>query len=37
MSDLEKWENEDLNTAEAAYYLQVQSRINQKLLEVTIP
>ena len=34
MQKLEKWENEDLNTAEAAYYVDVQVRISQKLLEV---
>ncbi len=34
MKKFEKWENEDLNTAEAAYYLEVQTRITKKLLEV---
>lgn len=34
MEDFEKWEGEDLNTAEITYYIQVQSRISQKLLEV---
>ena len=34
MQKFEKWENEDLNTAEAAYYVDVQARITQKLLEV---
>jgi hypothetical protein len=34
MQKLEKWENEDLNAAEAAYYVEVQTRINQKLLEI---
>lgn len=35
LETFEKWENEDLNTAELAYYLEVQSRVNEKLLEVT--
>ena len=34
MQKLEKWENEDLNIAETAYYIEVQARIAQKLLEV---
>ncbi len=34
MKDFEKWESEDMNTAEAAYYLDVQNRITKKLLEV---
>ena len=34
MQKFEKWESEDLNTAEAAYYVDVQARITQKLLEV---
>lgn len=34
MEAFEKWEDEDLNEAESAYYIQVQSRINKKLLEV---
>lgn len=29
-----KWENEEMNTDEAIYYIEVQSRVNQKLLEV---
>ncbi len=32
--DFEKWESEDLNDEELAYYLEVQSRVSQKLLEV---
>lgn len=32
--DFAKWEDEDLNTAELAYYLDVQTRVNKKLLEV---
>jgi len=34
VKDFEKWEEEDLNTAEVAYYLDVQTRVNKKLLEV---
>ncbi|MGN1131178.1 MAG: DUF6591 domain-containing protein [Ruminococcus sp.] len=34
VKDFEKWESEDMNTAEAAYYLEVQTRVNKKLLEV---
>ncbi len=34
MSDFEKWESEDMNAAETAYYLEVQGRITKKLLEV---
>ncbi len=30
----EKWESEDLNTAEMNYYIDVQTRVNKKLLEV---
>ena len=33
-SKFEKWKNEDLNSAEMAYYLDVQSRVSKKLLEV---
>ena len=29
-----KWEDEDLNDAEVAYYIDVQTRVNKKLLEV---
>ncbi len=35
MQKLEKWESEDLNAAEAAYYVDVMARISKKLLEVT--
>ena len=31
----EQWENEDLNDDELAYYIEVQTRVNQKLLDVT--
>ncbi len=30
----DKWENEDMTTQEAAYYLEVQTRVSKKLLEV---
>lgn len=30
-----EWENEDMNDAELNYYLKVQTRVNQKLLEVS--
>lgn len=33
MQDFEAWEDNDLNTAEAAYYAEVQSRVSQKLIE----
>ena len=35
IADFQKWENEDLNSAELSYYLDVQTRVNKKLLEVT--
>ncbi len=31
--DFDKWEEEDLSTAEASYYIEVQARVAQKLLE----
>ena len=34
MQKFEAWENEDLNKAELAYYIDVQARITKKLLEV---
>lgn len=34
MADFESWEDEDLNDAEIAYYIDVQARVSQKLLEV---
>ncbi|MEE0928550.1 MAG: DUF6591 domain-containing protein [Acutalibacteraceae bacterium] len=34
VEDFEKWEDEDLNTAELAYYTDVQARVTKKLLEV---
>ena len=32
--DFAEWENEDLNTEEMAYYVDVQARVSKKLLEV---
>lgn len=34
MADFEAWDSEDMNTAEMSYYIEVQSRISQKLLEI---
>ena len=34
MQKFEQWEGEDLNTAELAYYAEVQARITKKLLEI---
>ena len=31
----EKWEDEDLNNAEMAYYIDVQTRVSKKLLEIS--
>lgn len=33
-ASFEAWNSEDLNDAELAYYLEVQTRVNQRLLEV---
>ena len=33
VADFEGWENEDLNAAELAYYVDVQARVSKKLLE----
>ena len=33
VEDFEKWEDEELNAAETAYYIDVQARVSQKLLE----
>lgn len=33
MEDFEKWEDEEMNAAELAYYLEVQQRVSKKLLE----
>ena len=34
VKDFEKWEDEEMNAAETAYYIEVQSRVSKKLLEV---
>lgn len=34
VEDFEKWEDEDMNDAETAYYIGIQSRVSKKLLEV---
>ena len=34
VEDFEKWENEEMNAAETAYYIDVQARVSKKLLEV---
>ena len=34
MESFEKWDEEDMNDAETKYYLEVQTRVNNKLLEV---
>ncbi len=31
----DKWESQDLNTTEQAYYIDVQARVSKKLLEVS--
>ena len=33
VEDFEEWGDKELNTAEMAYYVEVQSRVSQKLLE----
>ena len=30
----DKWEDEEMNAEETAYYIEVQTRVNKKLLEV---
>lgn len=35
LKDFEAWDNEELTTEEASYYLDVQTRINKKLLKVS--
>ena len=32
--DFEAWESKDLNSAELAYYIDVQARVSKKLLEI---
>ncbi len=34
VEDFEKWDEEEMNDAELAYYLEVQARVNEKLLEI---
>ncbi|MBE6762229.1 MAG: hypothetical protein E7551_08095 [Ruminococcaceae bacterium] len=34
VEDFEKWESEDLNSAELTNYIDVQARVSKKLLEV---
>ena len=34
VDDFEAWEDEELNTAELAYYLQVQARVSEKLRDI---
>lgn len=34
VADFEKWEDAELNTEETKYYIEVQSRVNQKLLNI---
>ena len=34
VKDFEKWEDEEMNAAETAYYVDVQSRVSKRLLEV---
>ena len=33
--DFDKWNSEDMNAAEVAYYAEVQARVSKKLLEVS--
>lgn len=33
--DFEAWDDEDLSLEETSYYIEVQSRVSQKLLEVS--
>ena len=35
VTDFSNWQNEDLNDAELKYYLDVQTRVNKKLIEVS--
>ena len=35
VDDFEKWDDEELNTAETAYYIDVQARVSKKLLEIS--
>lgn len=33
VEDFEKWEDEEMNAAETAYYIEVQSRVSKKCLK----
>lgn len=35
MEKFEQWESNDMNDAELAYYLEVQTRVSKKLLEAS--
>ena len=35
VEDFDKWDDEEMNTAETAYYIDVQARVNKKLLELS--
>ena len=35
VEEFEDWEDEDMNVAETAYYIDVQARVSKKLLEIT--
>lgn len=35
VADFEKWEDEEMNAAETAYYIDVQARVSKKLLELS--
>lgn len=34
VESFEAWDNEEMNAAETAYYLDVQTRVSKKILEV---
>ena len=36
MEAFEAWESEEMNVAETAYYIEVQTRINQKLMDAAV-
>ena len=36
VESFEKWEDKELNTEETKYYIQVQSRVNQKLIDASL-
>lgn len=36
VESFEKWEDKELNTKETKYYIQVQSRVNQKLIDASL-